>query len=156
MALVARIQELLGGESVTGPMRTDLNRVRLVRRGVPTRAVDHFLSTSRLMFNAIEDHVMARCTDLMPDDFRLLGIEIPDAAPIERLGQTPADANACLLVGDDFLRRGTALILQVPRIVVPQEHNSIINVRNPAMADVQVVRNDPFRIDPRLLGPAAR
>jgi len=62
MAPVAKIQELLGGETVTGPMRTDLDLVRLVRRGVPTRAVDHFLRASNLTFNAIESHVMARRT----------------------------------------------------------------------------------------------
>ncbi len=62
MTAVARIQTLLGGEAVTGPMHTDLDLVRLVRRGVPTRAVDHFLQASRLTFGAIEGHVMPRRT----------------------------------------------------------------------------------------------
>ena len=62
MTMVAKIQELLGGEAVTGPMRTDLDLVRLVRRGVPTRAVDHFLLASHLAFSAIEGHVIARRT----------------------------------------------------------------------------------------------
>lgn len=62
MTGVAKIQELLGGEAVTGPVRTELDLVRLVRRGVPTRAVDHFLRASHLTFNAIEGHVMARRT----------------------------------------------------------------------------------------------
>ena len=53
---------MLGGEAVTGPVRTELDLVRLVRRGVPTRAVDHFLRASHLTFNAIEGHVMARRT----------------------------------------------------------------------------------------------
>jgi putative toxin-antitoxin system antitoxin component (TIGR02293 family) len=62
MTVLAKIQALLGGESMTGPVRTDLDLVRLVRRGVPTQAVDHFLSASHLTFNAIEGHVMARRT----------------------------------------------------------------------------------------------
>lgn len=62
MAAVAKIQELLGGEPVTGPLRSDLDLVRLVRRGVPTRAVDHFLEASQLNFNAIERHVLPRRT----------------------------------------------------------------------------------------------
>lgn len=62
MTAVAKIQELLGGEAVTGPVRTEFDLVRLVRRGVPTRAVDHFLRASHLTFNAIEGHVMARRT----------------------------------------------------------------------------------------------
>ena len=43
MAPVAKIQKRLGGESVTGPMRSELDLVRLVKRGVPTRTLDHFL-----------------------------------------------------------------------------------------------------------------
>jgi len=62
MTALARIQALLGGESVTGPLRTDLDIVRLVRRGVPTEAVDHFLNASHLSFNSIERHVLARRT----------------------------------------------------------------------------------------------
>lgn len=62
MTAVARIQELLGGEGVTGPLRSDLDIVRMVRRGVPTQAVDHFLQASRLSFNSIERHVLARRT----------------------------------------------------------------------------------------------
>ena len=62
MTAVATIQALLGGESVTGPLRTEFDVVRLVRRGVPTAAIDHFLAASHLTFNAIEGHVLARRT----------------------------------------------------------------------------------------------
>lgn len=62
MTAVAKIQELLGGEAVTGPMRSELDLVRLVKRGVPTRGLDHFLQATHLTFNAIEGHVMARRT----------------------------------------------------------------------------------------------
>ncbi len=62
MAAVARIQELLGGERVTGPLRSDMDIVRLVRDGVPTQAVDHFLAASGLTFGAIESHVLPRRT----------------------------------------------------------------------------------------------
>lgn len=91
----------------------------------------------------------------MPDDYHLLAIDIPDDAPVERLDATPASAEARLAVGDRFLVRGEALTLLVPSVVVPQEHNAIINVRHPAMARVRVVTNAPFRFDPRLLSPAS-
>jgi len=94
--------------------------------------------------------------ELMPDDYRLLGIEIPDDAPVERLDQTPVDADACLAIGDGFLTRGDALVLLVPSIVVPQEHNAILNVAHPAMARVALIADEPFRFDPRLLDPTAR
>ncbi len=62
MSAIARIQEMLGGEAVTGPLRTDFDLVRLVRRGLPTMAVDHFLRNSHLTFNVIEGHVLPRRT----------------------------------------------------------------------------------------------
>jgi len=62
MVAVARIQELLGGATLTGPLRTELDMVRLIRRGVPTDAVEHFLTASHLTFNSIEQHVLPKRT----------------------------------------------------------------------------------------------
>ncbi|SEK02049.1 putative toxin-antitoxin system antitoxin component, TIGR02293 family [Sphingobium sp. AP50] len=56
---VERIQELLGGEALTGPLHNERDIVRLIRRGVPTQAVDHFLVTSGLNFNALESKVLS-------------------------------------------------------------------------------------------------
>ena len=90
--------------------------------------------------------------DLMPDDYRLLAIEIPDDAPIERLDQAPADAQTCLEAGDTFLTQGAALALLVPSVVVPQERNALINARHAAMGAVRLVGDEPFRFDRRLAG----
>lgn len=62
MVALARIQALLGGEPVVGPIRTTFDVVRIVREGVPTRAVDHFLEDSQLSFHSIEQHVLPRRT----------------------------------------------------------------------------------------------
>lgn len=62
MTVIARIQQLLGGEGVTGPLRDERDIVRLVRRGVPTQAVDHFLSAARLPFNALDPRILNRRT----------------------------------------------------------------------------------------------
>ncbi|WP_231848732.1 type II RES/Xre toxin-antitoxin system antitoxin [Sphingobium sp. SYK-6] len=59
---MARIQALLGGESVTGPLNDERDIVRLVRRGVPTQAVDHFLAAAGLPFNALDPQVLNRRT----------------------------------------------------------------------------------------------
>ena len=58
MTAVARIQELLGGEALTGPLHNERDIVRLIRRGVPTQAVDHFLAMAGLTFNAIDPKVL--------------------------------------------------------------------------------------------------
>lgn len=62
MAAVKRIQELLGGELVTGPIANDLDIVRAVRRGLPTAAIDHLLQETDLGFPVIEAHVLPRRT----------------------------------------------------------------------------------------------
>ncbi len=89
--------------------------------------------------------------ELMPDDYRLLAIEVPDDAQIERLNDAPADAAACVAAGDDFLARGAALAMLVPSAVVPQERNALINVGHGDMRRVRLIGNEPFRFDPRLL-----
>lgn len=62
MAAVAKIQELLGGEPVTGRLLSELDVVRLVRRGMPPAAVESFLAATHLQFPAIEAYVMPRRT----------------------------------------------------------------------------------------------
>jgi RES domain-containing protein len=94
--------------------------------------------------------------ELMPRDYRLLTIALPDDAPTERLSQRRRTAAARLSLGDRFLRSGQALALLVPSVVVPQEENAILNARHPAMSHVRVLGNIPFRFDRRLLDPTAR
>jgi RES domain-containing protein len=91
--------------------------------------------------------------ELMPDDYRMLAIEVPDDAATEALAQTPATDADCQALGDDFLNRGQALVLLVPSVVVRQERNALINVRHPAMVSVRTVSDEPFGFDRRLLNP---
>lgn len=62
MPSVAMIQEFLGGADVTGPLRTENDLRMLVRRGVSTRSVDHFLEATHLSFNVIDPGVLNRRT----------------------------------------------------------------------------------------------
>ncbi len=94
--------------------------------------------------------------DLMPDDYRLLTIEAPDDAPRERLDQSSDSAEACRAAGNDFLKRGAALVLLVPSIVVPKETNALVNPRHPDASRLRLIDDEPFRFDPRLLEPASR
>ena len=89
---------------------------------------------------------------LMPDDHRLLAIDVPDGAPMETLAATPADIRACQTTGDDFLIRGASLALIAPSVLVSLDNN----VRHVAMANIRVISNDPFSFDPRLIAPSGR
>ncbi|RIA46310.1 RES domain-containing protein [Hephaestia caeni] len=90
--------------------------------------------------------------ELLPDDLRLLTIEIPETVTIHKLDPSPADSNACLSAGDGFLKAGDALALLVRSVVVPQEWNTLLNVRHAEMGHVKILCDEPFRLDPRLMG----
>jgi len=90
--------------------------------------------------------------ELLPADFRLLTISIPDDVPIHRLDPSPTHNDACLAAGEGFLDAGTALGLSVRSIVVPQERNILLNPRHADMGRVRIEANDPFSLDPRLVG----
>lgn len=88
--------------------------------------------------------------DLLPDDYDLLTLEIPDGASVQILRPTPSAPEACRRAGDAFLEAGEHLILQVDSVVVPQEQNLLVNVRHPEMVGVRLANRQPFRFDPRL------
>lgn len=54
--------------------------------------------------------------------------------------------------GDEWLARGEFLWFEAPSVIVPQDTNVMLNPAHPAMADVRVVEEEPFRFDSRLLG----
>lgn len=88
-------------------------------------------------------------SDLLPDDLRLLTIELPDDAPFAELAPCPTEDNACLAAGEVFLHDGAALGLMVRSVIVPQEQNILINPRHYDMTRVSLRSNDAFEIDPR-------
>lgn len=90
-------------------------------------------------------------SELLPDDYQLLTIAIPDDAAMRRLDPSPTHDDACQEAGDAFLEAGDALALIVRSVVVPQERNVLLNVRHADMQRVVVERSEPFQLDPRLL-----
>lgn len=89
--------------------------------------------------------------ELLPDDLRLLTIEIPDDVAVQRLDPSPANDDECRAAGDAFLESGNALVLMVRSVIVQQEWNMLLNVRHADMARVTVLDSKPFQLDPRLL-----
>ena len=90
--------------------------------------------------------------DLLPDDLRLLTIAVPDDAPLRVPDGDTADDAACIAQGDAFLDIGDALAFRVGSVLIPQEWNMLLNVRHADMARVALTADEPFRLDPRLVG----
>jgi len=88
---------------------------------------------------------------------RMTAVELRlDEGSVEEVGVDDLDRLDdlawCRARGDDWLERGEALALAVPSVVVPQEHNVILNPRHGEFGLVRVVDVARFRFDPRLSG----
>lgn len=71
-----------------------------------------------------------------------------DSLPVTWVAEPPGRASA--RIGDAWLKMGTAALLLVPSVIVPEEYNVLINPAHPAAAAItaKVVRQ--FIYDPRL------
>lgn len=80
--------------------------------------------------------------DNVPLDYVLVTIEIPDTVPLKQ-----ATSDEALATSAD----PPAPVFLVPSVVVPQELN-VVMYPQAAGFEAKVVKVEPFRIDPRLLG----
>ena len=78
----------------------------------------------------------------VPLDYVLVTIEIPDSVPVKQA--TPAEALTAS-------RKPPVPVFLVPSVVVPQALNVVIYPKAPGFA-ARIIKTEPFRIDPRLLG----
>lgn len=66
--------------------------------------------------------------DLLPDDYVLLNVELPDEPP-EEVAALPADTVA---TGNAWIASASSAVLRVPSVLVPSAHNLLLNTRLPA------------------------
>ena len=90
-------------------------------------------------------------------DLLMITLEIPDsswqtlatdALPSDWQQFAPVSQAASL--GDQWLKEGKTLIMEVPSVVVPQEHNVLINPLHQLITAVKVVEEQPFLLDQRM------
>ena len=53
-------------------------------------------------------------------------------------------------IGDDWARRQASLLLQVPSVVLPQEHNYLINPQHPGFSSSRLSAPQRFLFDERV------
>jgi RES domain-containing protein len=95
---------------------------------------------------------------MIPDDFCLVEIEVPDNRITEiAMDQLPPNWQdispplALKKIGDEFLKKQEHLLLKVPSSIVPAEFNYLVNPAHPGMKKVKVLRMQPFSFDERLI-----
>jgi RES domain-containing protein len=82
---------------------------------------------------------------------------IPASVSLTRAHKLPREWNArppkdaSRLVGSRWLRTGRHAVLAVPSVVVPTEHNFLIDPAHPDFVHIEVSAPVPFRFDPRLV-----
>lgn len=94
----------------------------------------------------------------MPRDYMMLEIEVPEHFKIAKISRAdlPGDWNvfphlpAAQRWGDEFVKRGKCLVLQVPSAVVPGDYNYLLNPNHPGYEQVEIGDKREFPFDPRL------
>ena len=84
----------------------------------------------------------------VPDDEGVQEISIRE---FRRLLADTDPLGACRAIGDEWLARGSELILKAPSVVIPEELNIMLNPAHPRMRGVRIVSSRTFRFDPRLI-----
>lgn len=96
---------------------------------------------------------------LIPEDYVMLEIEIPDSVKVEELdvSRLSGDWNdfphpdETKELGDEFFRSGRGCILKVPSAVVKGDCNFLINPKHPDMKFIKIVGVVDFPFDKRML-----
>jgi len=97
----------------------------------------------------------------IPDDLVSIQIDLQESTAIRTLVPTDLPADWLLDAGTAALREwgaawtredpGTSpAVLRVPSVIVPEESNLLLNPRHPGSAAFTIVKQSPFRLDPRL------
>lgn len=61
------------------------------------------------------------------------------------------DVNECQNYGHEWYHKQSSAILSVPSVIIPHEHNYVINTAHPDMKKVRVIKIELFyKFDPRL------
>lgn len=90
-------------------------------------------------------------SDLIPNNWVVVTIEIPDNLSGEILSKLPTKDEAARKFGDRWLLEKRSLFLKVPSFVISKEYNILLNPRHIDMPKVIVKDVSPFIFDPRFL-----
>jgi RES domain-containing protein len=87
-----------------------------------------------------------------PADYAKIALEVPDALRIERVQRLPKSAAQAVEIGANWYDSGRAVGLLVPSVIVPEEHNLLLNPGHPDFERITARPARSFRFDPRLFG----
>jgi hypothetical protein len=97
---------------------------------------------------------------ILPDDLVIVGATLPLIPSSRRRCPAAWDAQppkaAAATIGDRFVRDGAAPAILVPSVVVPGDHNVLVNPAHPRFNEIVCDSRTAFNVDPRLGSRASR
>lgn len=95
----------------------------------------------------------------VPDDLTAFRVEVPEEVLVERVEAEDlpdgwnrvADHPECQRIGELWVQKESSPVLEVPSAVLPWEMNYLVNPHHPKADSIQVVEQESFRFDRRLL-----
>jgi RES domain-containing protein len=86
-----------------------------------------------------------------PADYMKIAIEIPDSIRFERIASIPRQDDAMVETGSRWFSATRSACLRVPSVVIPEEHNLLLNPAHPEFSRIKPGIPAPFGFDSRLL-----
>jgi RES domain-containing protein len=81
------------------------------------------------------------------DELLVAKVELSDLPRNWRSDPPPMKARE---IGDSWVAAGTSVVLQVPSVILPAEHNFLLNPHHPDFSKLVIGSPSPFRFDRRL------
>ena len=95
---------------------------------------------------------------IFPGSFCLAEFRAPDndiitidIQTLPRNWQEPSPPNELKKIGHDFLKQKKHLFLKVPSVIVPNEFNYLLNPFHPQASKIELIKQQPFSFDERLV-----
>jgi RES domain-containing protein len=108
------------------------------------------LATLELLANINKRHRLADHVSI-PVSFGERLVSVRDIEDLPDRWDARPYGPASQRIGDQWIRSEESLVLRVPSVVVPQEHNYLIHPRHPNVESLEIGDPEPIDPDPRLL-----
>ncbi|MGN6801446.1 MAG: RES family NAD+ phosphorylase [Ginsengibacter sp.] len=115
------------------------------------------LYTSQFISLCILESLVHLQRGQFPDAQYLLHIEIPEGLSSSEItfkrikDRWKTETEYTQFLGDDFLKNELSLMLKVPSVVVPQEHNFLLNPMHHDFKKIKIVSSELLELDKRLM-----
>ena len=106
------------------------------------------------------ENVVHRTSRGLQEQFRTLLISIPDTlkiADIDRKNLIPdwhdfSNMPYTQALGDEWIKNEASAVLRVPSVIIPEEHNYLLNPAHKDFRKIKYLGNEPFQFDGRIKG----